>query len=483
VRELRGIGPGVEAKLAELVGTGRIVELDRLREMLRPELAALGQLVGLTSTRMLAICRTLAIESPDDFRDAVVTGRLADAPGVGPATLTRVRDALERGPRPRRSLHLDESRPLLQALADRLAGAIAGDARRYAPQAYQLSVVVSAEDPTGVIERFRELPEVVSVIEERARSAVGLTMAGVPVGLRIAEPGAFGTELIRATGTDEYVAALEPLPEEPTEERVYERLGLPWCPPELRERPHPVVPRALVEPGDIRGDLHCHTTASDGRAGVREMAAAARDRGLDYLAICDHTTNVRVVPGLLADDLRRQAEEIAAANDELAPFRVLRGVECDILSDGTLDLDDRILGELDWVQVSLHAGQRRSRSELTSIVTEAMRNPHVRSLSHPTGRILDRRPENALDLDAVYAVALETGVALEVNGLPDRLDLSPEHAARAVAAGVRLVLSSDAHSTRGLANLDLAVRMARRAGVTTDGILNTRPATEVVVAR
>jgi DNA polymerase (family 10) len=209
------------------------------------------------------------------------------------------------------------------------------------------------------------------------------------------------------------------------------------------------------------------------------MATAARDNGLEYLAICDHTPNVRVVPGLLADDLRRQGEEIAAANEMLAPFRVLRGVECDILPDGALDLDDAILSELDWVQLSLHAGQRRSRSELTKIVTEAMRNPHVRALSHPTGRILDRRPENALDLEAVYAVALETGVALEINGLPDRLDLPPDRASEAVAAGVRLVLSSDAHSVRGLANLELAVRMARRAAVTAGAILNTRTVTEI----
>lgn len=478
-RELRGIGPSVESKLVELVDTGRIVELDELRNALRPGLAALGQLVGLSSKRMLAICDALGISTPGEFCDAVATGRLADAPGVGPTTLTRLRAALARGPRPRRSLHLNESRPLLQAIAERLNGAIAGDARRYAPQAYELSVVVPGDDPKPAVDRFRELPEIVAVIEEHARAAVGLTMAGVPVELRVADPAAFGTELIRATGSREYVAALEPLPRGATEDSVYERLGLPWCPPELRDRSRRIVPAALVEPGDLRGDLHCHTTASDGRASVLEMATAARDNGLEYLAICDHTPNVRVVPGLLADDLRRQGEEIAAANEMLAPFRVLRGVECDILPDGALDLDDAILSELDWVQLSLHAGQRRSRSELTKIVTEAMRNPHVRALSHPTGRILDRRPENALDLEAVYAVALETGVALEINGLPDRLDLPPDRASEAVAAGVRLVLSSDAHSVRGLANLELAVRMARRAAVTAGAILNTRTVTEI----
>src|SRR5262249_37474099 len=167
-----------------------------------------------------------------------------------------------------------------------------------------------------------------------------------------------------------------------------------------------------------------------------EMGLAARDLGYEYLAICDHTPNVRVVPGLAADDLRRQGEEIARANEQLAPFRLLRGVECDIRSDGSLDLPDWVLAELDWVQLSLHAGQRRSRAELTRMVTEAMRNPYVSALSHPKGRILNHRPENAVDLDEVFAVALETGVALEVNGLPDRLDLSGDHVREALAAGV-----------------------------------------------
>ena len=160
------------------------------------------------------------------------------------------------------------------------------------------------------------------------------------------------------------------------------------------------------------------------------MALAAQARGYEYLAICDHTPNVRVVPGLSSDDLLRQGEEIAAANELVAPFRILRGVECDIRADGSLDVEDRVLAELDWVQLSLHAGQRRPAQELTRMVTEAMRHPAVRALSHPKGRILNHRPENALDLDEVFVVAKETGVALEVNGLPDRLDLSATHVAR-----------------------------------------------------
>jgi DNA polymerase (family 10) len=213
------------------------------------------------------------------------------------------------------------------------------------------------------------------------------------------------------------------------------------------------------------------------------MGLAARDRGYEYLAICDHTPNVRVVAGLDADAVRRQAEEIAAANEELAPFRVLRGIECDIRADGSLDLPDDVLAELDWVQLSLHAGQRAPREELTRKVTEAMRHPSVRCLSHPKGRMINRRPENALDLDRTFEVALETGVAVEVNGLPDRLDLRDEHVRRAIEAGVPIVCSTDAHSILGLGNMELSVRTARRGWATAADVLNTRPLAEILGRR
>jgi len=249
---------------------------------------------------------------------------------------------------------------------------------------------------------------------------------------------------------------------------------VPWCPPELRERPFAGEPPRLVEPGDIRGDLHCHTTSSDGKATVREMALAAIELGYEYIAICDHTPNVRVVPGLDADGVRRQGEEIAAVNEELRPFRVLRGTEVDIRADGELDLPDDVLDELDWVQLSLHAGQRQPGPELTRKVTNAMRHPAVRCLSHPTGRLLGYRAPNALDLAQVIEVALETGVALEVNGLPDRLDLDGEHVRTAVAAGVPVVASTDAHSTQGLGNMRLAVATARRGWATSADVVNAR---------
>jgi DNA polymerase (family 10) len=483
IRELRGIGPGIEGRLRELVETGTIAELRALQEELEPSLVGFGRLVGLTGKRTVELARALGVTTIPDFRAAIEDGRLRAVPGVGPVTERRIRGRLEDEPRAPRGLTLNRSLPLAAAIADALRGEVAGAARRYCELVYELDVVCAAERPAAVLERVADVPQIVGILERDDRRAVGVTVEGVPVTVHVAEPRCLGTVLVAATGSRAYVDSLGPLPDAPDEPSLYTALGIPYCPPELRERANARPPEELVERGDLRGDLHCHTTWSDGKATVREMANAARDLGHEYLAICDHTPSVRVVPGLDAETLRRQGEEIAAANEELAPFRVLRGVECDLLADGTLDAEDDVLAELDWVQLSLHAGQRRSASELTRIVTGAMRNPSVRALSHPKGRILNRRPENALDLEEVFAVALETGVALEVNGLPDRLDLSGAHVSEAIAAGVELVVSSDAHSAVGLQRIELALATARKGGATTSSIVNCRPLDELLGPR
>jgi DNA polymerase (family X) len=482
-RRLRGVGPAIEARLVELVETGEIAELAELERETAPQLVAVGRLAGVGARRMAALGKALGVRTVDELRKAAGDGRLTQAPGIGPRTEARLREALARAVEPvaQRPLLLRRARELTGAVADALGGEPAGDPRRWRDACERLAVVCSAAEPAAVLDRFATLPQIVAVVERGERRALGVTVEGVPVELVAAPPDRYGTELFRATGSLEYVAALEPLPEAPDEEGVYRALGLPRRPPELRERPSREPPPAgLVELCDVRGDLHCHTTWSDGRAGVVEMGRAARELGYEYLAVCDHTRAVRVVPGVDADDLRRQAEEIAEANAELAPFRMLRGVECDILPDGSLDLPDDVLTDLDWVQISLHAGQRAPRRELTRRVEEAMRHPAARCLSHPTGRLIGRRPPNALDLEHILEVAAETGVALEVNGLPDRLDLRDEHVRLTVEAGVPVVCSTDAHSVRGLGNMALSVSTARRGEARAADVLNTRPLAELL---
>jgi DNA polymerase (family X) len=484
VQELRGIGPGIANRLRELIETGHIAELEELEREVQPELVGLGRYLGVSPKRMVEVGRALGVATAEEFRAAAREGRLKSVPGIGPQTERRMLDALAREGSPqRRGMLLNRARALVEEIAEGVGGEPAGDPRRWADVNFDLAVVASAADPEPVLDAFESLPAIVSVLERDARRAVGVTVEGVPVELVAADPVGFGTELVRATGTRAYVEALGELPLAADEASFYARLGIPFCPPELREEPFRGEPPPLLTHADIQGDLHVHTTWSDGKASVLEMATAARDLGYEYLAICDHTPNVRVVPGLDADDLRRQAEEIAAVNDELRPFRVLRGSEVDIRADGSLDLPDDILAELDWVQLSLHAGQRQQRDELTRKVTEAMRHPAVRALSHPKGRMINHRPPNALDLERAFEVALETGVALETNGLPDRLDLSGPEIRLAIEAGVSIVVSTDAHSVRGLGNMRLAVHTARRGWATAADVVNTRSLADVLGRR
>ncbi len=478
IQALRGIGPGIAARLTELVSTGEIAELAELERELAPDLVGLGRYLGLSASRSMQIARTLDVHTAQELRDAAAAGRLQSVPGIGAKIEARLIAALHEpsGSRSVPGLRLNRARDLVGAIAAALGGAPAGDPRRWRDSCERLAVVVGEQDPDPVLDRFAALPQIVAIIERERRGALGVTVEGVPVELVVAPPAGFGPALIRATGSEQYVAALEPLPDGADEAVVYDKLHIPWCPPELRETAETAAPpsQGLLELAQIRGDLHSHTTWTDGRASVEEMGRAAQERGYEYLAICDHTPAVGAVHGLTPDELRRQGEEIAQANAALAPFRVLRGIECDILPDGRLDLPDDVLAGLDWVQASVHGGQRTARRELTKRVSAALEHPSVCCLSHPTGRLIGRRPENALDLDVVFELARTHGVALEVNGLPDRLDLSGEHVRRALAGGVAIVCSTDAHSVRGLDNMALAVATARRGGATTADIVNTR---------
>src|SRR5690242_6489324 len=277
VRELRGIGPGIEARLRELVETGEIAELRELEREIVPGLVGLGRFLGLTTRRSLDIARGLGVRTPEEFRAAVAAGRLRDVPGVGLKLEAQVRDALARegeAPVSPRALLLDQARALVREIAAALDGSIAGHPRRWRDSCERLAVVCAASEPASVLARFEALPQIVAVIGP----ARGLTVEGVPVDLVVAPPARFGTELLRATGSDAYVSALEPLPHAPTEAGVFEALGLPFVPPELREAPFRGEPPELVEVGDIRGDLHCHSTWSDGRSSIEEMGRAAIGR-------------------------------------------------------------------------------------------------------------------------------------------------------------------------------------------------------------
>src|SRR3954471_5448555 len=294
VRALRGIGSGIEARLRELVETGTIAELVELERELAPDLVGLGRYLGLSAKRSVELARALDVGTADELREAAADGRLRAVPGIGAKTEAGLREALAREgePRRRQGLLLNRAWELVGGVAAALGGEVAGDVRRWRDSCRLLAVVCAAPDPEPVLARFACLPQIVALVEHDVRRAVGVTVDGVPVELVVAEPEAVGTALVRATGSPGYVAALEPVPDAPDEASVYRALGVAWCPPELRDQPFRGEPPALLELGRIRGDLHCHTTWSDGRASVEEMARAARDRGYEYVAICDHTPAV-----------------------------------------------------------------------------------------------------------------------------------------------------------------------------------------------
>ncbi len=369
----------------------------------------------------------------------------------------------------------------------------AGSVRRRAETSRDVDLIATSSDAPALIKAFVEHERVAEVAAHGPTKATVVSYDGFRFDLRVVPPECFGNLLQHFTGSKDHNIALR---EDAVrqglsvseygiehvesgevftatgEAEVYERLGYAWIPPELRENRGELeaardnrLPK-LVEVGDIRGDLHMHTTYSDGRATLDEMVAAAKAVGHSYIAICDHAGR------LAGGALERQAEEISAL--DVKGIQVLRGVEVDIRRDGTVNMDDELLAGLDWVMASIHSGFDASRGELTKRMCAAMENPHVDCIGHPTGRKLNKRAAYDLDFDAVFATAQDTGTFLEVNSQPDRLDLMAAHARAATMAGVRIVVSTDAHRTHELENLELGVFQARRGWLTKDDVVNTR---------
>jgi DNA polymerase (family 10) len=416
------------------------------------------------------------VRTPEELRAAAAAGRLRDVPGIGPKI--EARPGRRAGARARaaaaRALLLPSAWELAEPIAVALGGEVAGDPRRYRDACERLAVVCAAADPAPLLDRFAGLPQIVAVVEDAERRALGVTVEGVPVELLVAEPERFGTALVRATGSPSTWRRSSRCPTRRTRTRCTARSASRGA----RRAARGAVPRRSARAR--RGRRHPRRPALPHdvvrRPRERRGDGPRRPRaGYDYIAICDHTPGGRRGAG--AHRRRRAPPGRGDRRGQRGPraVRVLRGTECDILPDGRLDLPDDVLAELDWVQASVHGGQRMPRAEMTRRVEEALRNPYVRCLSHPTGRLIGRRPESALDLEHIYAVALECGVALEVNGLAPRLDLSGEHVRDALRAGVKIVCSTDAHSVQGLGNIELSVRTARRGWATAEDVLNTAP--------
>jgi DNA polymerase (family 10) len=508
--ELPDIGPTLQAKIVELTRTGAIAALEAARARTPEGLVAVARLEGIGPKRAAALHRDIGVASLDDLRAALAAGRLRDVAGFGPRTEAALREQLDRAPEDPgdRRVPMAVARPVAEALADQLRAApgvhrveIAGSLRRGRETVHDIDLVVAADDPAPVFAALAGSGLVQEVLSGGDLRRAVMTQPGVRAEVAVAPPGRFGNLLQHATGSARHNVRLRELAVRrglsvsehgiaaadgavalhPDESGVYAALGLDWIPPELREDRGELdlaatggLPR-LVEAADLRGDLHVHSDWSDGHATIEAMARAARDRGYRYLGIADHSVSLAMAGGLSPDRVRAQWEAIAEIDARLEGITVLRCTEVDILADGRLDFDDALLAGFDFVTASLHGGLRRPRAEVTARVLAAVEHPHVDAIGHPTARMFGRRDGVDLDLERVVERAAATGTLLEVNGQPRRLDLETDHARLALAAGVRLLLSSDAHYPRDLAMVENAVTVARRAGAGPGDVANTRP--------
>ena len=508
-----GIGDTIQEKIVALLEHGEIPAATKLKAKFPASLVEITRIPGVGAKTVRRIYDETGIATLEQLRAAADAGELRDLKGLGAKFEENVLAALERmddeDPSERRLLVdvRDAGTELVDALLASDASekvVLAGSARRWSDTCKDIDIVATANEPITLARELTEHPLIAESGNASANGVRARTHNGISLDLRIVPPEDFGNLLQHFTGSKEHNVKLREravrsglsvsehgITDTETgevthcedESGVYERLGLGYIEPELREGRDEIALAAagelpdLVTIDDIRGDLHCHTTLSDGKNTLDEMAAAARKRGYSYLAITDHSATHGFGDDVQPDALRSRIEEVAAFNEEARAgkrFRLLAGSEVNIGPDGSLDYDDDLLDKLDWVVASIHTSFRDNRAKMTARAIEAVRNPLVDCLGHPTGRLLLRREPYDIDIEAVVEAAAESGTMIEINGNPNRRDLNDHNARLAAEAGVTIVCNTDAHRVSTLANMAYAVATARRAGLTAAQVANTR---------
>jgi DNA polymerase (family 10) len=517
--ELAGIGKTLQEKILALLETGTIPAAERLRAKFPPGLIEITRLPGLGAKRARLLHAELGVDSPQALRQAALGERLREVRGLGAkfeASMLAALDAREAQPggRPPPRVLLARALELGDALADgleQLGGPgtrvlLAGSARRRVDSVKDIDLVAITTRPTMLARSLAKLEQIESVSSAGKAGARARTHSGLAVDLRIGPPARLGNLLQHFTGSGAHNAALREaavrkglhvseygILDDATattevhasEQEVYRRLGLDYIEPELREDRGELdaarkreLPR-LIELSDIRGDLHSHTIASDGHNTIAEMGRAARELGYEYLAITDHSASHGFGDHVTPEQLLRQIELVREADEHLDGLELLAGSEVNILPDGSLDYDDELLAQLDWVIASVHTSFGMGEQAMTERMITAIEHPLVRAIGHPTGRLIERRAPYAVDLEAVFAAAARSGTMLEINANPDRRDLSDVHARAAARAGVRILIDSDAHRIATLQNMRWGIATARRAWLTAAQVANTLPLSEL----
>ncbi|HUS16463.1 MAG TPA: DNA polymerase/3'-5' exonuclease PolX, partial [Chloroflexia bacterium] len=514
--DLPNIGEAISSKIDELLRTGHLAFYERLRAEIPPGVLALTAIPDVGPKSALALYQALNVSSIEELETALAEGRVRTVPGFGAKSEQKLRESLEAAKRRASDTRilLAVARPLARQIVTQLRESglpidqieVAGSMRRGRSTIGDMDILCTSPAATDVIRFFTELPVVGQVVSHGDNKSTVRLRNGLQVDLMVLPPEHFGSLLHHFTGSREHNIQMRDRAldrglklneygfDRPDgtrilcahEEEVFATLGLPWIPPELREGAGEIEAAAkgrlpnLVTVADIKGDLHNHSKWSDGTVTIEEMARAARDRGYEYMAITDHSQSLTIANGLTVERIREQAQEVAEVNRKLAPFRVLHGVELEIKTDGTLDYPDDVLASLDIVVASLHQGLRHDPEAVTERVLNACRNPHVDIIGHPTGQILGSRDPSGLDVDALIAVARETGTALEINASPERLDLNEVYTRRAMDAGVLLTIDTDSHHPDGFENIEYGITVARRGWATAPRVLTTWSRDEVV---
>jgi DNA polymerase (family 10) len=508
--DIEGIGETLAEKIREMLNTGHLEFYDKLREEIPQGLVEILRINGVGPKRAMQFYRELGIATVAELEAAARADKLSKLSGMGAKSQQKIIEGIEslarRSTRVRIDVALTAAERILNALLElpqALYGHIGGSIRRGRPTIGDIDLLIASRNPMPIMEAFVARPDVTRVLGSGPTKSSVELLNGQQCDLRVLPPERYGTALNYFTGSQAHNIRLRDLAKDrgytlnewaftsltdgseiicETEEQVYQQLGLPYIPPELRED------RGEIEAGyagklpyliaisDIRSDLHMHTEWSDGKLTVRQMAEAARAHGLSYIVISDHSQSLGVANGLSVERLRAQREEIRRVDAEMGPnFRVFQGVEMEIRTDGTLDYPDEVLAELDVVIASLHSGLRQPREQVTARLLNAIRNPHVDMIGHPRGQLIPNREPADLDMDAVFAAAKETGTVLEINANPQRLDLDDAHAQRAVQLGVLLSIDTDAHSAGEFDLLRYGIMTARRGWVEAHNVINTWP--------
>ena len=507
---LSGIGQTIADKVAELIETGHIAALTKLEERNPPGAVAVMHIQGVGPKTARRIFTELDLKTVGDVRQAALEQRVRALPGLGIKTETAILEGLATSDAPvRRRSTVARLLPLAETIREQLSQSpaverceIAGSLRRFTESAKDIDIVAAVTNGVTAVEAFVSQDWVASVGSRGEAGATAVAHDGTRVELRVVAPSAFGNLWQHLTGSKDHNVALRERAVRaklkvseygiedttsgevfttPDEADVYKRLGMEWIPPELRENRGEIkaalegkLPN-LVELDQIRGDFHMHTDWTDGKASLEQMVNGAIELGRSYVCITDHSPSVGFGMGLDAGRLRAQIERVRALAEQLEPaFTLLVGCEVDILKDGTLDYSDELLAELDVVVASVHASHRLSKDAQTKRVVEAMRNPYVDILGHPTGRRIGQRDPNPLDMEQIVQVAAETGTVLEVSGQPERLDLSDVHVRLALDAGAKLAIDTDGHSLQALGYMKFGVMNARRGWAPPEAVVNTR---------